>query len=62
MCYFIRIPHEIFILQNKKVNLPLLSRFAYFLVLLLGFHLLITFVPYRNLFSNDYFILIFLLF
>ena len=50
------------IMQNKKMNLPLLSRFAYFLVLLLGFHLLITFVPYRNLFSNDYFILIFLLF
>ena len=53
---------KLFILQNKKTNLPLLSRFAYFLVLLLGFHLLITFLPYRNLFSNGYFILIFLLF
>ena len=53
---------KLFILQNKKTNLLLLSRFANFLVLLLGFQLLITFLPYRNLFSNGYFILIFLLF
>ena len=53
---------KLFILQNKKTNLSLLFIFAYFLVLLLGFHLLITFLPYRNLFSNGYFILIFLLF
>ena len=34
---------KLFILQDKKIDLPSLSRFAYFLVLLFGFHLLITF-------------------
>ena len=31
----------------KKIYLFLLPRFSYFLVLLLGFYLLITFLPYR---------------
>ena len=51
----------LFILQNKKIHLPLLSKFAYFLVLILGFHLLITFLPYRwlffkRLFGNTFFV------
>ena len=34
MCYFTRIPSKTFHIAKKKKNLPLLSRFAYFLVLL----------------------------
>ena len=54
---FYSIFHAIlFILQNKKyIYLPLLPRFAYFLVLLLGFHLLISFLPFRCLFFKRLF-------
>ena len=38
MCFFYPVFHStLFILQNSKTYLPLLPRFAYFLVLLLGF-------------------------
>ena len=40
---------------KKYIYLPLLPRFAYFLVLLLVFHLLITFLPFRCLFFKGLF-------
>ena len=47
----------------KKIHLPFLPRFAYFLVLLLGFHWLITFLSYRwlffkGLFSYNFFLIL----
>ena len=40
---------------KKYIYLLLLPRFAYFLVLLLGFHLLITFLPFPCLFFKRLF-------
>ena len=40
---------------KKYIYLPLLPRFAYFLVLVLGFLLLITFLPFRCLFFKRLF-------
>ena len=53
-----------FILQNKKyIYPPLLPRFAYFLVLLLCFLLLITFLPFfclffKRLFYYNFFVIL----
>ena len=62
MLFYPVVHATLFILQNKKIYLPLLPRFAYFLVLLLGFHLLINFCLIAGCFSNDDFIIIILLF
>ena len=59
MCYPV-FHATLIILQNKKIHLPLLPRFAYFLVLLLGFHLLIIFCLIAGCFSKGYFLIIFL--
>ena len=52
MCYFIPYFMQYFSYSKikKYIYLLLLLRFAYFLVLVLGFHLLITFLPFRWLF------------
>ena len=55
MLFYLVFYATFFTLQNKKIHLPLLPRLAYFLVLLLGFHLLITFLPYRWLFFKSLF-------
>ena len=44
-----------FTLRSKKIPLPWLPRFAYFLILLLGFPLLVTFLPYSWLFFKKLF-------
>ena len=59
MCYFI--PYFMQYFSYCKVTkyiysyLLLLPRFTYFLVLLLGFHFLITFLPFRCLFFKRLF-------
>ena len=64
MCYFIPYFMQYFLYCKikKYINLPLLPRFAYILVLLLGFHLLITFLPFRCLFFKRLFYIFFLIF
>ena len=54
MCYFIPYFMQYFshCKIKKYIYLSLFPRFAYFLVLLLGFHLLIAFLPFRCLFSK----------
>ena len=48
MCYFIPYFMRHFSYYKIKKYFPLLLRFDYFLVLLLDFHLLITFLPYDD--------------
>ena len=57
MCYFIPYFMQYFsyFKIKKYIYPPLLSRFTYFIVLLLGFHLLITFLPFRCLFFKRLF-------
>ena len=65
MCYFIPYFMQYFSYCKikKYIHLLLLPRFAYFLVLLLGFHLLITFLSFRclvfkRLFYYNFFIIL----
>ena len=57
MCYFIPYFMQYFshCKIKKYIYLLFLPRFAYFLVLLLGFHLLITFLRFRCLFFKRLF-------
>ena len=64
MCYFIPyfMRHFSYHKIKKYIYLPLLARFAYFLILLLVVHFLLTFLLIAACSSNGYFTITFYIF